>query len=109
MDSETKDTLKKVAEYAAEEKKKIRNRLVTMVAGCTIFMLICSLLFARESKGYLNGIVPEQICGNIMAFAIGLAAAACVLYYLYLFGVLDKLIEWKRQLKSKKKDRIVHE
>ena len=109
MDNETKDTLKKVAEYAAEEKKKIRNRLVTMVASCTIFMLICSMLFARESKGCLNGIVPEQICSNIMAFAIGLAATACVLYYLYLFGALDKLIEWKRQRIGKKKDTTITE
>ena len=64
---------------------------------------------SSDRQGCLNGIVPEQICSNIMAFAIGLAAAACVLYYLYLFGVLDKLIEWKRQRKGKKKDTTIAE
>lgn len=104
MDHETKDTLKKVAEYAAEEKKKVSNRMIIMLGGCTIFMLVCSFLFKKETKGLLNGIVPEQICASIMAFAIGLAAAACVVYYLYLFGVLDKLSQWKKRRQGAKED-----
>lgn len=102
MDNETKDTLKKVAEYAEEEKKKLKNKLTNMTAGATILMLVCSVLFGKETKGILNGIVPEHICRNIMAFVIGLAAAAVVLFYLYLFGVFDKISEKKHLCKTKR-------
>ena len=40
MDNETKDTLKKVAEYATEESNKRKERLRTMLAGSTCLMLI---------------------------------------------------------------------
>ena len=40
MDNETKDTLKKVAEYATEESNKRKKRLRTMLAGSTCFMLL---------------------------------------------------------------------
>ena len=95
MDNETKDTLKKVAEYAAEEKKKMKNRLINLMAGSVILMLICSLLFGKETKGLLNGIVPEHICSNIMFFVIEFAFVAIVLYCLHLLGVFDKISEWK--------------
>ena len=100
MDSETKDTLKKVAEYAEEEKKRIKNKLTNMVAVATIVMLSCAVLFAKETKGLLNGIVPEQICAAIMVTVIGVAAVLIMVYYLYIFGSFDKLIERKKQRKE---------
>lgn len=100
MDHETKDTLKKVAEYAAEEAKKRGEKLRTMVAGSTSLMLICYLLFGSEHKGRLNGIVPETLCGDIMSFAIGLAAASLVLYALHCLGAFEKLGQWKRSCRG---------
>ena len=100
MDQETKDTLKIVAEYAAEESKKRGEKLRTMLAGSTILMLLCYLLFGSEHKGYFNGIVPERICANIMAFAIGLSCAGLVLYALHGLGALDRIGHWKMSLRK---------
>lgn len=96
MDNETKDTLKKVAEYAAEESKKRKEKLRTMLAGSTCLMLVCYLLFGSEHKGKLNGIIPESICADIMSFAIGLSIAALGLYALHCLGAFDKISHWKK-------------
>lgn len=95
MDHETKDTLKKVAEYAEEKTIQRKERLRTMLAGSTTLMLICYLLFGSEHKGKLNGIIPETTCDNIMSFAIGLAAASLILYALHCLGVFEKIGKWK--------------
>ena len=100
MNNETKDTLKKVAEYAAEESNKRKERLRTMLAGSTSLMLVTYLLFGSEHKGRLNGIIPEAICSNIMAFVIGLAIAALGLYALHCLGAFDKVGQWKRKFKK---------
>ena len=100
MNNETKDTLKKVAEYAAEESNKRKERLRTMLAGSTSLMLVTYLLFGSEHKGRLNGIIPEAICSNIMAFVIGLAIAALGLYAIHCLGDFDKVGQWKRKLKK---------
>ena len=96
MNNETKDTLKKVAEYVAEESKKRKEKLRTMLAGSTILMLICYLLFGIEHKGRLNGIIPANICADIMSFAIGFAIATLALYGLYCLGAFDKISQWKK-------------
>ena len=102
MDKETKDTLKKVAEYAAEETKKRGEKLRIMVAGSTIVMLICYMLFGSEHKGHFYGIVPENICSNITSFTIGIAVAALVLYALHCLGALDKIGQWKKSRRENK-------
>ena len=101
MDNETKDTLKKVAEYAAEEKKKIKNRLINMLGCSVIVVSCCSVLFGKETKGLLNGIIPQQICAVIMAIVLCAASVLLVVSYLYLFGIFDKISEWKAHRGSK--------
>ena len=96
MDKETKDTLKKVAEYATEENNKRKERLRTLLAGSTCLMLIGYLLFGGEHKGHLNGIIPEAICGSIMSLFIGLAVASLALYALHCLGVFNKIGQWKK-------------
>lgn len=93
MDKETKDTLKKVAEYAAEEKKKMKNTILDILCGSVILLVVCTVLFQRQTKGLLYGIVPENICAVIMFIADGLALVAVMVAYLYIFGVLDKIRE----------------
>ena len=100
--NETKDTLKKVAEYATEESNKRKERLRTLLAGSTCLMLISYLLFGSEHKGRLNGIISEAICGDIMSFVCGLAVASLVLYALHCLGAFDKIGRWKKNRKSKK-------
>ena len=91
MDKETKDTLKKVASYAQEEKEKVKKRITTLACYCAIAMLLCSLLFGRETKGYLNGIISAHICSLIMTIVLILGAIFTTLLWLYNFGVFDKL------------------
>ena len=98
MDNELKDSLKKMAEYAAEESRKRKEKLRTMLAGSTCLMLVCYMLFGSEHKGRLNGIIPENICSNIMSFAIGLSIAALCLYALHCLGALDKSVNGKRSV-----------
>ena len=102
MDNETKDTLKKVAEYAAEESNKRKERLRTMLAGSTCLMLLSYLLFGSEHKGRLNGIIPEAVCSDIMLFVCGLAVAALGLYALNCLGAFDKIGQWKKSYRENK-------
>ena len=103
MDNETKDTLKKVAEYATEESNKRKERLRTMLAGSTCVMLVSYLLFGSEHKGRLNGIIPETICGDIMSFVIGLSVASLALYALHCLGAFDKIGQWKKSRRENKR------
>ena len=103
MDNETKDTLKKVAEYATEENNKRKERLRTMLAGSTCLMLISYLLFGSEHIGRLNGIIPEAICSDIMSFVIGLSVASLALYALHCLGAFDKIGQWKKARRENKR------
>ena len=103
MDNETKDTLKKVAEYATEESNRRKERLRTLLAGSTCLMLVSYLLFGSEHKGRLNGMIPEAVCGNIMSFVIGLAVASLALYALHCMGAFDKISQWKKNRRENSK------
>lgn len=102
MDNETKDTLKKVAEYATEVCERRKERLLTMLAVSTCLMLISYLLFGSEHKGHLNGMIPETICSDIMSFVCGLSVAAFALYILHCLGAFDKVGLWKKNRRENK-------
>ena len=100
MDNETKDTLKKVAEYAAEESKERGKKLrIVMIVACCLMLISC-LLFANESKGILYGIVAEEICCIIVVCTIGLNYVLLVLYVLYCKGVFEKIGQKKKNLRK---------
>lgn len=99
MNSETKDTLKKVAEYTAEEKKKLKNRMADMMIGAIILLAFCTLLF--ESNGF-GGWIPDRPCRNYISFTLGMSLATLVLNVLYLFGILDRIKEKKLLFKKEK-------
>lgn len=92
MDKETKDTLKKVAEYTEEQNKKQKKKMIDMLAGSAILMALCTMLF--ESNGF-HGAIPESSYRNIIAFTLGVTLAVLVLNILYLCGILDKIRAWK--------------
>ena len=102
MDNETKDTLKKVAEYAAEENKKLKNKMVDMMLGAVILLVFSSILFENTYSGLLYGIVPERACNNILMFSQGLAVAALVLNILHLMGFFEKISKWKKTRQENK-------
>lgn len=92
MDYETKETLKKVAEYTAEEKKKLRNKMADMLAGCLILVIFCSILFGTNA---FDGFIPDSSYRNIMSFTLGLTTATLALNIMYLYGLLERISEKK--------------
>lgn len=84
MDKETKDTLKKVADYAETEKKMLAKRMSGMTAGA---LIIFTFYLVVHYTGFVSG-KPYQ---NLSDFALGLTAAALVLNILYCMGILDKI------------------
>ena len=95
MDNEKKETLKKVAEYAVEEKELRRKPVYRATGVVAFFMLIVVLLFARETKGLLNGVVSNDVCGIIMGVTFFVGIATVAFQILLGKGVFDKAIERK--------------
>lgn len=94
MDSNTEDTLKKVAEYAVKEQKTVRSRVVYTYAGWgAMIVAVFNVLFNNESVGLLTGMVPESICDIIITIVTAAAAVAAGLLALYVLGAFDK---WKK-------------
>ena len=79
MDKETKDTLKKVAEYAAEKESKSQSKVLHIALGVCIALIVCTVLFSTGS-GLLCGIISENVCLHIMAVVYGLALFLLVAY-----------------------------
>ena len=103
MDNETKDTLKKVAEYVTEERKKREKKLAYLLGGYAGIGLIAYLLFGKEEyKGPLNGIVPETICDGIIIFLFGMGISFLAVYLLNKWGVFDNISQWRKNRKNKK-------
>lgn len=99
MDNETKNTLKKVAEYNDAEKKLLKKRVIDMTVGILILLLFSVILDATGGFGF----IPERPCRNMSDFATGLAVGGLVLNMLYLTGSLEKIRAYKLdKLKSSK-------
>ena len=91
MDNETKNTLKKVAEYSDAEKKILKKRLISMTLGTMILLLFALALEATNGFGF----IPERPCQNMSDFATGLAFGGLLMNMLYLNGSLEKIRAWK--------------
>ena len=102
LDNEMRDTLKKVAEYAAEENQKRQERLRTFLASAIALGFVCRMLFGSEFVGQFYGIVPVDICDGITSFTYGLAVAALALYMLQQLGAFDKIGLWKKNRRESK-------
>ena len=74
------DALKKVAEYATEKERRERSQVGHIALGITILILVCTILFAGETRGVLYGIVPVPICNGILLCVYGGAVALLVSY-----------------------------
>ena len=99
MDNETKNTLKKVAEYNDAEKKILKKRLISAILGTMILLLFALALEATEGFGF----IPERPCQNLSDFATGLAFGVLLMNMLYLTGSLEKIRAWKlSKLKTSK-------
>lgn len=90
MNMETKDTLKKVAEYAENEKKVMAKKICGMTGGA-LLLLVASVIMRYTEIANMTR--PYQ---NFSDFAMGLAMAAMGLNILYFLGVFEKIVVWKR-------------
>ena len=83
MDIESVETLKMVAEYAVTKSKNKSIFTLRNVIISTIITVIVVAFFGKETKGFLYGIVPEDICSIIKWIAlipnIILFATYCIL------------------------------
>lgn len=96
MDNETKDTLKKVAEYSVKERTIMRNRVVSNYAGCgAIVLALFNILFNKESVGLLTSIVPESVCNIVISLVTAAAVVGAGLLAMYILGVFDKFARGK--------------
>ena len=84
MDKETKDTLKKVADYAEVERKTLAKRMCNMTLGT--LLIFCFFLFLRYTE-----LVTGSPYENLSEFTLGLTFATLILNILYCSGVLDKI------------------
>ena len=100
MDGETKDTLKKVAEYTEEQNKKLKKKMIDMMSGSVILMVFCSVLFETNA---FNCSIPASAYHNIMVFTLGVAMAVLVLNIMYLTGLFDRISTWKKNRKESKR------
>lgn len=94
MNMETKDTLKKVAEYAANEKKALAKKICGMTGGALLLQVAAVIMGYTELADRLR---PYQ---NFCDFALGLSMAAMGLNILYFMGVFDKIAAWKAARKA---------
>lgn len=89
MDQQTKDTLKKVAAYAAQKEKGTQIKVVHVALGVSIALFVSTILFADGAAGLLYGIVPEVICDYIRVLVYGIAIGLLV-FYLRVRGFQEK-------------------
>ena len=100
MNIDTKNTLKKVAEYTAEENKKLRNKMADMMAGTAILVIFSAILFGTNA---FNGAIPESSYHNMMNFTLGLTLITLVLNIMYFFGMFERISERKEAYLNRKK------
>lgn len=97
MDSETKETIKKVAEYVKQERKIRELKLRILLIVSMGLLVVCNLLFGYGRHGLLNGMIVENICNNIVVFVTDIHIAVTGLYCLNLCGIFDKIKQWKKK------------
>lgn len=79
-DSESRETLLKVAEYVIEGEKQSKSKTVYVALGVSIALFLCTVLFSTEATGLLYGIVPGDVCYYIIAVSYGMAFFLLISY-----------------------------
>lgn len=95
MNQETKDTLMKAADYADEEKKRVKKRMLYMMAGVLLLLSFTPLQRYLDYNG--------KPCQNLAEFTLGATMAVLVLNMLYLSGALEKVRKAKLRFFGKDK------
>ena len=88
MDKETKETLLKVAEYAAEEHRKTQTRVLYVALGVCVMLIVCTLLF-MPFPGLLYETVLKGACEYLIVLPYGLAVMLFI-FYMYAHAFQEK-------------------
>ena len=96
MDRETKDTLMKAADYAEQDKKRLKRKMLDMMAGVLLLLGFVSLLHYLGCQG--------RTYQNLTEFALGATMAVLVLNMMYLSGILEKVRKAKLRFFGKDKE-----
>lgn len=97
MNEETKETVKKVAEYADADKKRLEKRMIDLSAGALLLLIFANLLLATDGFGR----IPVEPCENLVSFSNGLAVAILGLNIVYLMGGAEKLKKIRNKLRRR--------
>ena len=98
MNSEEKETLMKVVEYADEEKAKVKKRMADNCAGAGILLTFSTVLYL--TKGF-NGAIEARPCDNMISFSLGLTLVILFVNVLYFTGHLEKVKATVKSIKTR--------
>ena len=95
MNTETKETLNKVAEYAEQKKAQLKKKMAENSAAALILLIFCAVLDVTEGFG---GFIAQKPYGNITDFTMGLTMAILFFNILFLTGKLEGIQDWKKRV-----------
>ena len=95
MNNETKETLTKVAEYAKQDKERLKKRMAGSCAIALILLIFCTIL--ELSNGF-GGFMTEETVGYIRDFTLGLSIAILFMNILFLTGKMNAVQTWKKKI-----------
>lgn len=95
MEKETKDILMKVADYADQENKRLKKKMMNLTAGVLFLLCIVALL---PNLGYQG-----RHYQNLADFTSGLTVAILLTNMLYLSGTLERIQKAKLRFFGKDK------
>lgn len=98
MNSEKKETLMKVAEYADEEKAKVKKRMADSCEGAGILLTFSTILYLTNG---FNGAIEARPCGNMISLSLCFTLAILFLNILYYTGHLEKVKTMAKSIKIK--------
>ncbi len=91
MDQEMKETVKKVAEYSNEEKRRV-SKVVLLFFVIGILALMINMIMR------LSGVRETFMSGFVDGVTIGIAIGSMILGILYVSGAMLKFMAFKRRL-----------
>ncbi len=100
MNNETKDTLSQVAQYAEQEKKKLKKKMLDMSIAASLLLLFATVLKATDGFGY----IPQDPCDSVVGFCTGVSFSVLVLNALHLAGLFEKIYAAKMKIKNKQSE-----
>ena len=94
MTNETHDTLKKVAEYANEENKKFKKKILDMLVVASL-LLVFMAIFSTSDK--VKEVIPDNIYNIILELSYFICCVFISVNIMYHVGVFEKIISRKNK------------